>query len=81
MSNTIPGIKYELNGESFMYETFIPTKCPDGSKINRTPATAAFIAVISNKEIEVNRTDRFKERPICLAKYFEYYEILFQPFS
>lgn len=61
MSNTIPGIKYELNVESFMYETLMPIVCPDGSIINNTPATAAFIAVRSSREIEVNRKYRFRE--------------------
>lgn len=64
MSNTIPGIKYELNGESFMYETLIPILCPDGSIINKTPATVALIAVRSSSEIEVNRKYRIKEEVI-----------------
>jgi len=64
MSNTIPGIKYELNGESFRYETLIPILYPDGSIINNTPATVALIAVRSSREIEVNRKYRLKEEPI-----------------
>ena len=63
ISNTIPGIKYELNGESFRYETLIPIICPDGSLINNTPATVALIAVRSSSEIEVNCKYRFKEEP------------------
>jgi hypothetical protein len=44
-----------------MYETLIPIVRPDGSIINNTPATTAFIAVRSSREIEVNRKNRFKE--------------------
>lgn len=64
MSSTIPGIKYELNGESFMYDTLIPIVCPEGSIINNTPATVALNAVRSSREIEVNRKYRFKEYPV-----------------
>jgi len=64
MSNIIPGIKNVLNGESFMYETLMPILYPEGSIINNTPATVAFIAVSSSREIEVIRKYPFNVEPI-----------------